>query len=70
MLAKLARQVRNPGYNLWDKYFIANICLCIRCQRVFEVATNERQTGRRRTSHRGNGTKDVSVLGGDLFSRK
>lgn len=37
MLAKLTRQVRNPGYNLWDKYFIANICLCILCQRVLKL---------------------------------
>lgn len=36
-LAKLTRQVRNPGYNLWDKYFIANICLCILCQRVLKL---------------------------------
>ena len=37
MLAKLTRQVRNPGYNLWDKYFIANICLYILCQRVLKL---------------------------------
>lgn len=36
-LAKLTRQVRNPGYNLWDKYFIANICLYILCQRVLKL---------------------------------
>lgn len=37
MLAKLTRQVRNPGYNLWDKYFIANICLYILCQCVLKL---------------------------------
>lgn len=37
VLAKLTRQARNPGYNLWDKYFIANICLCILCQCVLKL---------------------------------
>lgn len=37
MLAKLTRQVKNPGYNLWDKYFIANICLYILCQCVLKL---------------------------------
>ena len=37
MLAKLTRQVRNPGYSLWDKYFIANICLYILCQCVLKL---------------------------------
>lgn len=37
VLAKLTRQVRNPGYNLWDKYFIANICLYILCQCVLKL---------------------------------
>lgn len=36
-MAELTRQVRNPGYNLWDKYFIANICLYILCQRVLQL---------------------------------
>lgn len=27
----------NPGYNLWDKYFIANICLYILCQCVLKL---------------------------------
>lgn len=69
-LAKLTRQVRNPGYNLWDKYFIANICLYILRQRGFEVATNERQTESEWTSHQGNGTKDVPEVGGDLHKRQ
>lgn len=37
VLAKLTRQARNPGYNLWDKYFIANICLYILCQCVLKL---------------------------------
>lgn len=36
VLAKLTRQARNPGYNLWAKYFIANICLYILCQCVLK----------------------------------
>lgn len=37
VLAKLTRQVKNPGYNLWDKYFIANICLYFLCQCVLKL---------------------------------
>lgn len=37
VLAELTRQARNPGYNLWDKYFIAYICLYILCQRVLQL---------------------------------
>ena len=36
-LAKLTRQVRNPGYNLRDKYFIGNICLYILRQCVLKL---------------------------------
>lgn len=36
ILAELTRRAMNPGYNLWDKYFIANICLCILCQCVLQ----------------------------------
>lgn len=36
-LAKLTKQAWNPGYNLWDKYFIANICLYILCQCVLKL---------------------------------
>lgn len=56
-LAKLTRQVRNPGYNLRDKYFIGNICLYILLPVCFEVVTNERQTESKWTSRRGSGTK-------------
>lgn len=37
VLAELTTRARNPGYNVWDKYFIANICLCILCQRVLQL---------------------------------
>lgn len=37
VLAKLTRQASNPGYNLWDKYFIGNFCLYILCQCVLKL---------------------------------
>lgn len=47
MLAEPTKQVRNAGYNLWDKYFIANICLCILRQRVLKLL---QMNGKRRGS--------------------